>query len=398
MLRDRRFILGAVFVVLLLANIIYYGFSGWGLITVKAREVPLGKVIKSIEWQGWVKIYTNLPLDTPITMSVYRVPLAEAMETLAANCGGGGPDGARGPGNGTPPPGNNPGGNPGERNRGGRGGGGGGFGGGVQWHLAFFVAPTTAAVKEEIRSFQEGGADDDAKIYNYPSLLQTLLTDSETTAADPRSQGWPGMKPDAAPTPTPTPAPTAAGDAPATAPAPPAPDPDAGTVQMYLKALAKSADIWIMAPASWTHPVSSAPPPNSSISSAVMQLVSSANGTAVQAIILRRGGGRGPGGPRGGGGGGEFGGDADWEDRARNAINGLPADARADASAELDNEVQFRKTIAGEPTDNRRKLMRQHMTEKMFTVLDARMSRLSPEKRAQRYARMVAARAAAKGH
>src|SRR5271170_5390779 len=70
---------------LVVANIAYYFYSEWGLVTVKVTDVPLSKVIHSIEWQGWVKIYTNLPLDTKVTMYVDHVPLAEAMETLAAN-------------------------------------------------------------------------------------------------------------------------------------------------------------------------------------------------------------------------------------------------------------------------------------------------------------------------
>ena len=72
-----------IFGFLIVANIVYYFYSNWGLVTVKATDVPLSKIISSIEWQGWVKIYTNLPLDTKVTMFVDHVPLAEAMETLA---------------------------------------------------------------------------------------------------------------------------------------------------------------------------------------------------------------------------------------------------------------------------------------------------------------------------
>src|SRR5476651_600335 len=74
-----------IFGLLVLANIAYYFYNNWGLVTVKATDVPLSKVISSIEWQGWVKIYTNLAPDTKVTMYVDHVPLAEAMETLAAN-------------------------------------------------------------------------------------------------------------------------------------------------------------------------------------------------------------------------------------------------------------------------------------------------------------------------
>ena len=80
MLRNRYVLLGGIFFFLLFVDIAYSIYSNWGLITVKVTDVPLNKVIKSIEWQGWVTIYTNLPPDTKVTMQVDHVPLAEAME------------------------------------------------------------------------------------------------------------------------------------------------------------------------------------------------------------------------------------------------------------------------------------------------------------------------------
>ena len=163
--------------ILVVANIAYQYYLNWGLITVKVHDAPLGKVIKSIEWQGWVKIYTNLDLNSKVSMYVDHVPLAEAMETLAVNVdiprpanrpdngngdrGRNRPDGANFGG----PPGGGP---PGGGGGGGRGGfGGGGFGGGsAQWNLAFFVAPTSAQVKSEILSFEQDNRDDDTKIYS----------------------------------------------------------------------------------------------------------------------------------------------------------------------------------------------------------------------------------------
>src|ERR1700761_4506751 len=86
--RNRYTLAGAVLVFLLLANFVYYFCTGWGLITVKVHDATLGEVIKKIEWQGWVKVYTNIPLDTKVTMYVDHVPLAEAMDTLSTNLGG----------------------------------------------------------------------------------------------------------------------------------------------------------------------------------------------------------------------------------------------------------------------------------------------------------------------
>ena len=48
---------------LVFGNIANYLYSNWNLVTVKVTDAPLDKVISSIEWQGWVKIYTNLPHD-----------------------------------------------------------------------------------------------------------------------------------------------------------------------------------------------------------------------------------------------------------------------------------------------------------------------------------------------
>src|ERR1017187_1281933 len=81
--RNRYIKWGGLIALLILANIVNYIYWNWGLITVKVKDAPLSKVIKSIEWQGWVTIYTNLPSDAKVTMWVDHVPLAEAMETLA---------------------------------------------------------------------------------------------------------------------------------------------------------------------------------------------------------------------------------------------------------------------------------------------------------------------------
>jgi hypothetical protein len=356
MLQNRYVWVGAIILVLLIANIINWFISGWGLITVKAHEQPLAKIIKSIEWQGHVTIYTDIDPTTPVSMYVYRVPLAEAMESLAANVTG--PDGR----------------------------------GGAQWKLGFFVAPSSAEVQQEIRSFEAAVTDDDTKIYSYNTPLQMLASDSEMPAADPRLQVWPGYK---APPPPPAPPPQNQDDGSAgQAPTPPPPAPDPTTVQDYLKALAREADIWIMAPGSW-EPNVSAPAPTSSIIHAVKSLVSSAHGSVKYAIILRARGGGGRGGPPGGGRG-FAGGDTGWssmEDRMTNAINGLPADARPAALAQLKQEMAFQQQVRNAPPDQRRAMMRQHFMNRM----GANDWRRSPEKRAQMYARVVSNRVASRG-
>jgi hypothetical protein len=147
-----------------------------------------------------------------------------------------------------------------------------------------------------------------------------------------------------------------------------------------------------MVPGSW-EPAVSAPAPNASIIRAVKTLVSNAHGAVQQAIILRGPQqGRGP----GGGGRGFGGGDTGWafmEDRMRNAINGLPADARPAAQDQLTKEVAFQKQMRGLPRDQRRAMMRQHFMDR----IGANDWRRSPEKRAQMYARAVSNRQTARG-
>jgi hypothetical protein len=338
-----------------------------------------------------------------------HVPLAEAMETLAVNVDVppplDGDDNARSrrqrppgadgqPGNnptngtpvaqggpgGAPPPAGAPGGGP--RGQGGPGGPGGrgGFNR-AQWNLAFFAGPTKSQVQQEIREFQSGDPDDDNKVYAYGVQMQMISNDTVTSIPDPRLQSWPGVKP-----PDPTAAPAVAAAAPTpTQPDGNAPDPvPAGppTVHTYFDALAAGANIWIMAPGSWTPPVANAPPANSSIISAVKKLVSGSHGYVTQAIVLRAG--------RGGARGNTVANDNAWEDRMRNAINGLPPDERPEAIDQLNKEVDFRKSLAALPPDQRRKKMFEHFAERM--LYGERLSRLSPIKRAQIYKRMVAMR------
>jgi hypothetical protein len=350
MLRNRYTIGGAILALLILANIISYIISNWGLITVKVTDAPLGQVIKSIERQGWVTIYTNMPLDTKVSMWVDHVPLQEAMESLTANVGG-------------------------------------------QWNLGFFAAPTSAGVKQEILGFQAGSLGDDTKTYSYPTPLNMLASgddDEGLPASNPYLQTWPGYHAPPAP-PAPAADPNNPNAAPPAADAPPGPP---TTLQDYLKAVAEEANIWIVAPGSWS-PTVPAPAANTSIIHAVKSLIGSAHGVVQQAIVLR---GRQRRGPDGGGGGqrGGFGGDTGWvymQDRMQNAINGLPEDVRPAATAQLQQEVKFRQDLQAAPPDQRMAMMLQHFRNRAGN----NNWRRSPSRRAQMYQRVVANRQAARG-
>jgi len=54
-----------------------------GLITLDFKDAPLAKVIASIERQGRVRIVTNVPPETPVTMQMKRARLMEVLETLS---------------------------------------------------------------------------------------------------------------------------------------------------------------------------------------------------------------------------------------------------------------------------------------------------------------------------
>ena len=202
--RNRYVKWGAILALLVLANIVNYLYWNWGLVTVKVKDAPLSQVIKSIEWQGWVTIYTNLPGDSKVSMWVDHVSLAEAMETLANTVDVsptdldrpdrpdrlGPPGSTNAPGipsttappsagavaAGAPPaPGTPDAGNHTWERRAGSA-----HGEGCNGIWPFFVAPTSSAVKAEIRAFQEGTVDDDARgLLIIPPHLQMVVTEDD---------------------------------------------------------------------------------------------------------------------------------------------------------------------------------------------------------------------------
>jgi hypothetical protein len=70
-------------VVLLLCAVVYHIWANWGLVTIHANQMPLGKVIASMERQGHVTIETDMPGTIPVTMDVVKVPVAYALENLS---------------------------------------------------------------------------------------------------------------------------------------------------------------------------------------------------------------------------------------------------------------------------------------------------------------------------
>ncbi len=74
----------AMLSLLLIANVSYYVWRNWGLITVDSDDRPLGDIVRMVSKQGHVVVRSELDPATPVRMHVHKVPLAEALETLAA--------------------------------------------------------------------------------------------------------------------------------------------------------------------------------------------------------------------------------------------------------------------------------------------------------------------------
>src|SRR5688572_1927084 len=70
--------------ILCVANIAWRVWAGWGSITINADDAPISTVIQSIEKQAGIRLRTNLPAETSVTMHVRKVPLLHALEVLAA--------------------------------------------------------------------------------------------------------------------------------------------------------------------------------------------------------------------------------------------------------------------------------------------------------------------------
>ena len=76
---------------LLILAVLAVGNIGWrlwrthGLITIDVTDRPLSEVIRSVEKQGGIRLRSNAPADTKVTLHLRKVPLLHALEVLAAN-------------------------------------------------------------------------------------------------------------------------------------------------------------------------------------------------------------------------------------------------------------------------------------------------------------------------
>ena len=131
-------------VLLLLFAIIYHIWADWGLITIHAKQEPLGKVIASMERQGHATIQTDMPGDTPVTMDVVKVHLTDALETLSVSTDS-------------------------------------------RWRLLYFVAGDKATLKTGESAWFGGQRPDGWKMVSFPmGNLGQYLDDSDAPPLDPR--------------------------------------------------------------------------------------------------------------------------------------------------------------------------------------------------------------------
>jgi hypothetical protein len=134
-------------VVLLVGAIVHHIWAGWGLVTIHAKEKPIGLVIASMERQGHAKIQTDIPGDTLVTMDVVKVPLTQALEVLSANSDS-------------------------------------------RWRLLFFVAGDKTTLKTAETSWFGGQRPDGWKMLSFPMPNIFLADDVVAVPLDPRDDVW----------------------------------------------------------------------------------------------------------------------------------------------------------------------------------------------------------------
>jgi hypothetical protein len=74
-----------ILAVVTVANVGWRLWRSHGLITIDATDRPLTEVIRSVEKQGGIKLRSNAPAETKVTLHLRKVPLLHALEVLAAN-------------------------------------------------------------------------------------------------------------------------------------------------------------------------------------------------------------------------------------------------------------------------------------------------------------------------
>ena len=342
---NRQHLLILAAIVLVLGNVGYRVWAGWGLITVHATDAALPTVIQSIEKQGGIRIRTNLEADRKVTMNVEKVALSYALEVLANVAD-------------------------------------------ARVELGYFLAPSKAPIDTLLTAIAAGEKPEGWQRFHVP-IPGGMMVGGDEGTSDPRIDRW-EVK--------------AAAE---------------GTLQAYLEQAAKSVSARLEAPVDWNPAISSTP--KSGEIQDVMPRLAKAAGGAVEQVFLITGRRRDVTPPTAGDGmpdqarrvlglvtGGAGQDDAEREkmlraigDRMQAAIDQMPADKRAKAQAEFDEQKKFFESMKDLTPEQRRAKMEERMQdpaqqEKFFSGMAKRDAMKTPQQRTDRYRDYLSSKASRK--
>jgi len=81
---QRQLVLSAALAAAVLGLVVWWVVAGWGLITLNFKDQPISAVLGSIEKQAGIRVVTNLPGDTRVTVVIQRARLPAVLDLLAA--------------------------------------------------------------------------------------------------------------------------------------------------------------------------------------------------------------------------------------------------------------------------------------------------------------------------
>ncbi len=144
---NRQKIIISATLLLVVFSIVYWVWSNWGLITVDVNGKPLSEVIRSIEKQGHIVLKTNMDAAKPVSMHVHKVPLTEALETLASVTDS-------------------------------------------RWRLGYFFGPDSGTVKGALESIAGGKRPEGWKNFDVPLFTRPGSLGDQAVPLDPRRDTW----------------------------------------------------------------------------------------------------------------------------------------------------------------------------------------------------------------
>lgn len=350
----------AAVALLLVCNVAWRVYAGWGLVTLKADRRPLREVVASIERQAHVTLRTNLEPTTPVTLRFERMPVADALERLAAVTD-------------------------------------------ARWRLAYAVAPDAATARRAFTTWVAAAgtspAPDGWRWFDHrmPSGGDLLGDDNNNNPANAEPGiGTPDPRRDVWRNPGPAPAATPGAAA-------------ASTLQAFLDQGSNVLDAAFLTPTDWNPAVAKAPDAGP-LARVASRLAGAAGGRAEEAFLLMKNGRRGDRGNRPGpppdaaqvsaGDGpppppdGDRGRPGDrmrrMGERMQARIDNLPPDQRAAAQARFSAEREFWQSLRDLSPEDRRAKMEDRMSDparqdRMMDRGTARDSLLTPEQRVDRY-------------